>query len=107
MSAGPITQFISEPIRPVASSIDTASMAIGTPSLPRQFHWRDEQLEVAQVAGSWRESGPCSHGSGEVYAKKHWFEVTMTDGRFAKLYYERQARGKRLERWWLYTITSS
>ena len=106
MSAGPITQFISEPIRPIASSIDTRGMAIGAPGLPQRFDWRDERLEVARVLSSWRESAQCTHGSDERYAKKHWFEVTLSDGRFAKLYFERQALGKRLERWWLYTIAS-
>jgi hypothetical protein len=102
----PNPQFISEPIRPVTTTMDTRAMSVGAPSLPRQFQWRDEQIAIAQVQGTWRESGPCTHGSGETYAKKHWFEVTTTDGRFAKLYYERQPRGKRLERWWLYTITA-
>lgn len=106
MATPPEVQFISEAIRPVAATVDTRAMAIGAPGLPRQFHWGNELLEIAAVEGTWRESGPCRHGSGETYAKKHWFEARLTDGRRAQLYFERQARGRRLQRWWLYTLTA-
>ncbi len=105
MPETPTKHFISEPIRPVTASMDTRAAVGGAPDLPRQFQWRDERLEVTEVKRAWRESGPCTHGSGETYAKKHWFEVTTTTGLSAQLYFERQARGKRLQRWWLYTIT--
>ncbi len=105
MSTPATTRFISEAIKPVAATVDTRAMAIGAPGLPQQFTWRGETLAIASVDANWRESGPCRHGSGETYAKKHWFEVTTTSGAIAKLYFERSLRGaKRLERWWLYSL---
>lgn len=97
--------FISEPIHPVTSGSDTRTMEVGAPGLPGEFTWRDQTLRVSMVLRTWRETGPCSHGSSEQYARKHWFEVeTVSHGR-AKIYFERQARGKnRTRRWWLFSI---
>ncbi len=101
------TRFISEALRPIAATVDTRPMAAGAPGLPQQFHWREDVIEIARVDQTWREAGPCRHGSGETYAKKHWFEVTTTTGASARIYFERTARGpKRLERWWLYSLTA-
>ncbi len=97
--------FISEAIEPVASTADTTLMAAGGPGLPSAFVWRGEMLDVVAVLDSWRETGPCPHGGREQYARKHWFEVkTASHGR-ARIYFERQARGKdRTMRWWLFSV---
>ena len=99
-------RFISEAIRPVAGSQDTARMAVGEPGLPHAFVWRRQQFAVAEVLRSWRESGPCHHGSGERYIRKHWYEVRLTTGAVATLYFERQPRTKAQakRRWWLFTM---
>jgi hypothetical protein len=99
-------EFIGEAIQPVAETIDASRMAAGGPGLPRQFRWRSETLTVAQVLNAWRETGPCRHGSGEQYVRKHWFEVATDSGLKMKLYFERQARsGKNPRaRWWLFSI---
>ena len=56
----------------------------------------------------WKDTGPCTSGSGEKYLRKHWFRVRTTDGREMKLYFERQARGSRqTSRWWLYTVAAA
>lgn len=100
-------QFVSEALRPIMATVDPQAMASGAPGLPQQFAWRDTVLAVARVDRVWRESGPCRHGSGERYARKHWFEVTTTTGAAAKIYFERTVRGRqRLARWWLYSLAS-
>jgi len=98
-------RFVDEPLVPVSSTADTSLMAAGGPGLPRAFLWRGRKVEVAAVLRSWRESGKCRHGSGEMYARRHWFEVTTTGGATMKIYFDRQPRGGRKEpRWWLFTI---
>jgi phosphoribosylglycinamide formyltransferase-1 len=97
--------FVSEPIAPVGAAADTDGMAGGGPGLPRAFAWRGETIVIAAVLRTWRETGPCRHGSPEVYVRKHWFEVVTTANRTAKIYFDRQPRGPRsISRWWLFSI---
>ena len=98
-------ELVSEPIKPVVSTIDPKAMAAGSPGLPREFVWRGEPLGIAAVLRIWRETGPCTHGSSESYVRKHWFEVRTTGTRRARIYFERQPRGReRTKRWWLFSI---
>jgi len=98
-------QFISEAIQPVVGTFDAARMSTGEPGLPRQFQWRSQTIHVARVLKTWRETGPCHHGSGERYARKHWFEVLTGCGNTMKIYFERQPRSrKNRSRWWLFTM---
>jgi len=98
-------EFIGEAIQPVAEMIDTGRMAAGGPGLPRQFRWRSEIVSITRVLNTWRETGPCRHGSGEQYVRKHWFEVATDSGLRMKIYFERQARSanKKKDRWWLFS----
>jgi phosphoribosylglycinamide formyltransferase-1 len=100
-------QFISEPIIPVKESIDATHMARGEPGLPHRFTWRDTEYTIAEILDSWKESGPCTHGSGEMYLRKHWYQIRTVCGVVMKLYFERKARSckQAKQRWWLYTIT--
>jgi hypothetical protein len=101
-----IPTFVSETIKPVTATTDTSAMVAGSPALPREFVWRKEPLCIVRVIRTWRETGPCKHGSSESYARKHWFEVETSTGRQAKIYFERQPRGgSKLKRWWLFSIT--
>ncbi len=102
-------QFVSEAIKPVAGTFDTASMAIGEPGLPGRFLWRDTEYTVAKVLEKWKESGPCKSGSSEMYLRKHWFKIKCTDGTEMTIYFERQPRSKRQNktRWWLYSINQN
>ena len=85
-------RFVSEVIIPVIASCDTARMAAGEPGLPRQFVWRGRTIEILAVLRSWRETGRCSHGSPELYLRKHWYEVaTISDGTM-RIYFDRQSR---------------
>ena len=100
-----VEQFISEAIQPVVETIDVARMITGGPGLPRQFRWRSQTIQIARVLSTWRETGPCRHGSGERYVRKHWFEVLTDSGKTMKIYFERQRRSRNnTARWWLFTL---
>ena len=101
-------QFISAAIQPVAGAFDAARMSTGEPGLPRQFRWGSQIIGIARVLKTWRETGPCHHGSGERYVRKHWFEVLTDSGEIMKIYFERQPRSRNNKsRWWLFTIGQS
>jgi len=100
-------RFVSESLQPVVATADTSQMAGGGPGLPNRFRWRGRTIEVTKLLRSWRETGKCRHGSGEMYIRKHWFEVVTSERETLKIYFERQPRGSRKEpRWWLYTIST-
>lgn len=98
-------QFISEAIKPVTNTCDTKSMSIGTPGLPKEFIWRKEKVTVTATLRTWRTTGACRHGSGEQYARKHWFEIKTAKHGTMKIYFDRSTLGRTKEiGWWLYTI---
>ena len=105
MKTGTGQKFVSEPIQPVVTTADTGAMANGGPGLPREFKWRGDALYIESVLRSWHDTGPCRNGSPESYVRKHWFEVETTSNQIAKIYFERQPRGRKLtRRWWLFSI---
>ena len=98
-------RFISEPIQPLPDSFDTAFMTGGAPGLPREFLWRGEKFAVTAALRTWRTTRPCRHGSGEQYARRHWFEIKTASGQIMKIYFDKGAHGKRKEMGWcLYTV---
>jgi len=98
-------EFIGEVISPVEGSFATAAMAAGEPGLPRKFRWRSTEYEVARVLETWKTTGPCRHGSGEQYVRKHWFRLETTGGEEMEIYFDRQARSsQKSHRWWLAAI---
>jgi phosphoribosylglycinamide formyltransferase-1 len=98
-------EFVSEPVIPAVGSFDVSPMTAGEPGLPLRFSWRGRGYEVARVLDKWRTTGPCKHGSGEQYVRRHWFRVETTDGSQMELYFDRQPRTThRLQRWWLATV---
>jgi hypothetical protein len=101
-------RFLSEALKPVAARLDTTRMSRGEPGLPREFTWRGGTLRIARVREEWRETGPCHHGSGELYVRKHWYQAEDETGRQLKIYFERQSRGRQAKaRWWLFSITDA
>ena len=99
-------RLISEALKPDLDAPPALDAVLGEPMLPSRFRWRGKDLEVAEVLGHWKESGPCTSGGGERYLRKHWFHVRCADGQEMKLYFERQPRSKSTakSRWWLYTL---
>ena len=99
--------LISEPIKPVVSSMRPSWIARGEPDMPREFSWRGQVYTVAEVLDRWKETGPCTSGSDEQYVRKHWFRVRTTDGTEMSIYFERHAasRRERTRRWWLFSLT--
>ena len=98
-------RFVGEALKPVKETFDASRMAAGGPGLPREFIWRGERVRIANVRSEWQETGACSHGSGERYVSKHWFELETEAGQVLKVYFERRARGRALSaRWWLFSV---
>ena len=101
-------ELISERLKPMMAEVDGRRVVIGAPLLPTKFVWRGAQYTVAEVLEEWKETGPCHHGSGERYVRKHWFRLRMASGEEFKVYFERHARSPKQmkQRWWLYTVGS-
>ena len=95
--------FVSEAVEPEAGTFDAAAMSRGEPGLPRLFTWRGRRFDVARVVRTWKTS---TADRGEMYLRRHWFEVIAATGERLTLYCERQARtrDRPKARWWLYTI---
>jgi len=100
-------QFICEPIDPVAGSAKIGSVSVGEPGLPGGFHWRGREYRVVGVLRKWKSSGPCRHGSGERYLRRHWYRVRTADGSEMTLYFDRQAKDRKhpRRRWFIYTVS--
>ena len=98
-------QFVGEPLKAVGATLDAARMAAGGPGLPQRFTWRGRDIRIVEVRRAWRETGPCHHGSGERYVRKHWYEVATASDGVMTIYFQRQPRGgRKTARWWLFTI---
>jgi len=100
----PAEQFISEPITPAAGTFDTHGIARGEPGLPTRFTWRGDEYTICEVLEIWKTSAPEAAG-GEVYLRRHWWEVRTDSGHLMKLYFERQKNRKNAkDRWFVYTV---
>ena len=97
--------FVSEAVVPEPGAFDSAAMARGEPGLPRVFTWRGRRFEVAQVVAAWKSS---TRERGELYLRRHWFEVVAVSGERITLYCERQTKNRKRPkaRWWLYKLSS-
>ena len=98
-----MTQFVSEPIVPVAESFDADTLSHGEPSLPSGFTWGEQTLVVRALLRTWRGT---KVDRGDTYLKRHWFEFETQDERTAVVYFDRQAKPG-AARWWLYTISET
>jgi len=100
-------EFISEVIKPLPEELDLSQSSPGEPALPRKFYWRKETVEIAEVVRKWKSSSPCVHGSGDLYVRRHWYEIMTTDGREMKIYFDRNTKPLRnaKRRWWMFSQT--
>ena len=96
-------QFVSQAIEPKPGSFDTSAMTRGEAGVPREFVWRGQAYVVEELLASWKGT---KTDRGEVYLKRHWFRVRVSDGQCMVIYCERQATPGRSakRRWWLYTV---
>ena len=99
-------EFICEPLKPQPGTGDTAAMSGGEPGLPAIFTWRDVKYSVAGVIRKWKSSGPCRHGSGEMYLRRHWYRILTDPPMIMTVYCDRQPKDRQRPkaRWWVYTI---
>jgi len=100
-------EFISEPIKPAAGTFNTGAMATGLPGLPAAFVWRDQTYEIVTVLDSWKQSSPEGGRAGnEVYLRRHYSRLRMSDDSTWVVYFTRQAQrgGSPKQRWFLYAI---
>jgi len=101
-----VEEFVSEPITPHVGTFYAAAMATGVPGLPTGFDWRGEAFTVAQRLESWkfsaREGG---RAGGELYLRRHYFRLCMSDGAVWTVYFVRQTPrgGSPKSRWFLQT----
>lgn len=102
-------RLISEKLDPVFDEVDSRQIVPGAPLLPTRFLWKGIDLPVSEILEQWKESGPCRHGSGERYIRKHWFRLKTASGQEMKVYFQRQPRPgtKSASRWWLYSLTDA
>ena len=98
-------QFVSDPLIPAPGSFDASAMARGEPGLPAQFTWRGQMYQVDEVLEQWTSSTP-EGGSGELYLRRHWWQLRTSSGHVMKIYCQRQAKNKtdRKQRWFVYTV---
>ena len=96
-------QLISEPIEPEAGTADVDAMSRGEPGLPRAFRWRGTRYEIESVEAKRRSTGT---DRGDVYVRKHYYDVVTACRKRMTLYFERNPTNKaaRKHRWWLYSI---
>ena len=96
-------EFVSEPIEPAPGAFDAAAMARGEPGLPDRFAWRGTTYALESIVRAWKTS---TRERGELYLRRHWYEVRTAAGPRMMLYCERQAKSGRnpKRRWWLYSI---
>jgi hypothetical protein len=99
--------FVSEPITPLRGAVDTGAMARGEPGLPRGFTWRDAEYVIAERVSQWKQSSrEGSSAQGQLYLRRHYYQLRMSDGKVWTVYCTRQtpAGSSSKQRWFLYEI---
>jgi hypothetical protein len=102
--------LVSEPIKPLADSFDTTRMARGEPGLPKGFVWRAASYHVVEELNAWKESSrEGARAGGDLYLRRHYFKLRMSDDRVWTVYFVRQTprSGDPKSRWFLYTLEES
>ena len=74
--------------------------------MPKRFSWRNQNFEVAELLRTWKTS---TRERGELYLRRHWFEILTRDGPRMTLYCERQTKNakKPKQRWWVYSVAGT
>ncbi|MGA8796039.1 MAG: DUF6504 family protein [Candidatus Cybelea sp.] len=93
--------FVGQSIAPAGDGFLTPASG-SEPPVPRAFRWNGRTFDVSAVLRSWRTTGT---DRGDVYLKRHWFELETTSGEKLEVYFDREAR-RGAPRWWLYSLTA-
>lgn len=102
-----MVEWVSEPLFPRTESFDAAAMSRGEPGLPLGFTWRDHDYVVMETLSAWKESSPeGGRAAGQVYLRRHYFNIRMSSGDLWTVYFVRQnpRTGNPRMRWFLYTV---
>jgi len=83
--------------------VPSPALSHGEPPLPASFRWRGESLVVERVLRTWRST---KIDRGDAYLARHWFEVSLSEGRVAVVYFDRKTL-RAAPRWWLFTIADA
>ena len=104
-----MAELISESITPDAGTFDPSRMGRGEPGLPRGFTWRGESVAVIDELGAWKQSSREGGGAGDLYLRRHYYKLRMSDGSVWTVYFVRQTprSGNAKNRWFLYTRANS
>lgn len=98
-------ELISECIVARAGTADAGRMALGEPGLPAGFAWRGEDYNIVDVLSTWKHSSrEGSSAQGQLYLRRHYYELRMSDGSLWTVYFSRQnpRSGNPKARWFLY-----
>ena len=104
-----VRDLISEPISPLSGTFDATAMGRGEPGLPRGFAWRGRSRDITEVLSTWKDSErEGGRASAELYLRRHYYRLKMSDGSVWTVYFARQAArsGNARIRWFLYTVES-
>ena len=102
-----MSELISEPITPRAGTSDAVRMGMGEPGLPTGFDWRGVSLDVVETLSAWKHSSrEGAHAGGDLYLRRHYYKLRMSDGAIWTVYFVRQSpkSGNAKSRWFLYTV---
>ena len=99
-------EFVSEQITPKQGSSDASAMGRGEPGLPGGFTWRGSSVEIVERISAWKHSSREGGGVGDLYLRRHYYKLRMSDGSIWTVYFVRQTpkSGNTKDRWFLYTI---
>ena len=105
-----MSEFVSESITPLPGAFDTAAMGRGEPGLPGGFTWRGENYDMVERLAQWKHSSrEGSRAQGELYLRRHYYKLLMSDGTTWTVYFTRQPSpsGSPKRRWFLYQIDTT
>lgn len=97
-------EFISQPITPTAGTFDARAMSTGVPGLPAGFAWAGETFAIVELLERWKHtSREGSYAQGDVYLRRHYYRLKMSDGSVWTVYVLRQTprSGSPKQRWFL------
>jgi len=95
--------FISEKISPVPGTSDLSAMSRGEPGVPKAFVWRHLRFDVARTLERRKKMG---EDRGDVYVRRHYYDVETTDALRMTIYFDRNPADRHgRKQWWLYKFT--